>query len=109
MPRGNPKPKKTFAERLASYKTYDPAKEGFGNVNDWKFAWDRVMGHEEALGILGDASPLTVMGFDSMPSATELKKRYRELMLLNHPDKGGSEEQCKQVIAAYSELKSKVA
>ena len=66
------------------------------------------MGHEEALGFLGNDSPLTILGFDSLPTATALKKRFRELMMLNHPDKGGSEEQAKKIIAAYSELKGKV-
>jgi hypothetical protein len=32
---------------------------------------------------------LKFFGFSSMPGAAELKKRYRELALKNHPDKGG--------------------
>ena len=32
---------------------------------------------------------LRFFGFSSMPGAAELKKRYRELALKNHPDKGG--------------------
>ena len=32
---------------------------------------------------------LKFFGFSSMPNAAELKKRYRELALKNHPDKGG--------------------
>ncbi len=99
------KPKRPF--RLPEYRTYD-ARQGFGNAGEWKRAWDEVMGHEDALRFLGQDSPLTVMGFDSLPTAAELKKRYRDLMMLHHPDKGGSEELTKKIIAAYSELKNKV-
>lgn len=107
MPIGNPKPKKSFAEKLASYPTYD-TREGYGNIHDWRAAWDHAMGHDEAVGILGAQSPLTILGFTCMPTESDLKKRYREMMLLNHPDKGGSEEQCKIIIAAYSELKRRL-
>lgn len=34
----------------------------------------------------------------------ELKSKYRELMLIHHPDKGGSELKAKQIIQAYKEL-----
>ena len=100
---------KSFAEKLASYKTYDPRKEGYGSVDEWKAAWDEVMGHEEAMGFLADENPLTILGFDVMPDLKALKKRFRELIMLHHPDKGGEKAQAQRIIAAYSELTRKLA
>ena len=103
---------KSFAEKLAGYKQYDPKKEGYGSVDEWRAAWDEVMGHEEAMGFLGVESPLTIMGFDEMPDAATLKKRYRELMLKNHPDKNpgdpGATLMTQKIVAAYSELTRKL-
>jgi hypothetical protein len=106
------KPKPTFAQRMAAaeakYGTYDPATEGRGTRREWKQLFEQVMGIDEAAAIIGGDSPLAIMGFVKMPTAGELKKRYRELMLQHHPDKGGDEATAKRIIAAYTTLKEKL-
>lgn len=43
-----------------------------------------------------------VLGFNALPSSpAEVKTRYRELARHAHPDTGGTEEQFKQINAAY--------
>ena len=111
MPRTR-KPPKTFAEREAEkeakYGHYDPRKTGYGNPLVWKDIFEHVMGHAEALDVLGDESPLAVLGFSAMPTLEELKGRYRQLILENHPDKGGDHARAQRIIAAYSELKGMI-
>lgn len=44
--------------------------------------------------------------FTNIQSFDDLKKRYRELVLMYHPDKGGSEEEFKKMGAEYEQLYS---
>lgn len=46
---------------------------------------------------------LEILGFTNMPSEDELKKRYRELIKVAHPDKGGSAEFFNTVQNAYQQ------
>ena len=48
---------------------------------------------------------LKTLGFTALPSADELKSRYRELAKISHPDnaKSGSEEYFRQIKEAYDE------
>lgn len=99
------KPKKPF---LSGYKTYDPKVEGYGNVNEWRAAWEHRMGSEAAKIALDKADPLQVLGFTSMPDKVELDKRYRELVMKTHPDRGGDAKEFIAVHAAWSLLSEKV-
>ena len=58
------------------------------------------MDYKQALVILGLAEGFT---------EDELKKKYRELSMKWHPDKGGDEEMMKQINVAYETLKNKTA
>lgn len=94
------KPKKPF---LSGYKTYDPAVEGFGNVSQWRAAWE-AMNKDEAEAIMAGNDPLTVMGFKTLPSLMELNKRFRDLVMQHHPDHGGDRKMFQAVYAAWSLL-----
>jgi hypothetical protein len=94
------KPKKGF---LDGYKTYDP-QHGFGNRSEWRAAWNDRMNHKDASVAIGEDDMLSVMGFSSMPIKVDLDKRYRELVMQHHPDRGGDPEMFKKVHAAWSLL-----
>ena len=48
---------------------------------------------------------LAILGFTSMPSVEELKRRYRKLVRTYHPDRGGDEKKMKAVVAAFDLLR----
>ena len=50
---------------------------------------------------------LVILGLTEGFTEDELKKKYRELSMKWHPDKGGNEEMMKQINVAYETLKSK--
>jgi len=45
------------------------------------------------------------LGFNSVVHQTDLKKKYRELALEHHPDKGGDPERFKEIANSYEILK----
>jgi DnaJ family protein B protein 4 len=45
-----------------------------------------------------------ILGVSNAANETELKKAYRKLALKHHPDKGGDEEQFKEISKAYDTL-----
>ena len=44
-----------------------------------------------------------VLGFDSIPTQDELKKQYRELAKIHHPDNGGNERMFIKINSAFEE------
>ncbi len=44
---------------------------------------------------------LKLLGFTEIPNKEELKKRYRDLVKIVHPDKGGNAEYFTQIQSAY--------
>lgn len=39
--------------------------------------------------------------FSNCKNINEAKKAYRELLMVHHPDRGGDEDKCKQIVAAF--------
>jgi hypothetical protein len=125
VPRGNPKPKKTFADIDAARKRYDPKAEGYGNPSQWREAFYQRMGFEEAsrvkeesqaagtwrseYRIIGDMAGV-IIGANSTWS--EIKAAYRKAAHNCHPDRAAvhgkskevAEAEFKQVSAAYAIL-----
>lgn len=49
-------------------------------------------------------NPYNILGISSSASSTEIKRSYRELAKIHHPDKGGDPEKFKQIKYAYEIL-----
>ena len=102
------KPKKTFAERLASYPTYNSEKEGYGSQSQWRSAFDDAlhnMGIGEAKAIVGEDDPFKILGLALTVTAAEAKSAFRKLILKWHPDKNPGNTEAhgmtQRIIAAY--------
>lgn len=47
-----------------------------------------------------NTEPFAVLGLQQGASASDIRKRHRELMLIHHPDRGGRTEVMSQINAA---------
>jgi hypothetical protein len=108
MPRTKTLTPKRKRSPLEGYKHYDPTEEGYGSVTDWSAAFNERMGYAEATRVLRDDDPLVIMGFTVLPSMDELKKAYRKLIKINHPDAGGNAKTAMLIIAAYAVLEDRI-
>ncbi|HIF5636866.1 TPA: J domain-containing protein [Vibrio parahaemolyticus] len=50
-----------------------------------------------------------MLGYESLPSSQELRKRYKSLASIHHPDKGGSKSMMQRLNESYEKLKNEVA
>ena len=96
-----------FAKLFDRYKTYD-ATHGHGSVSEWRDAFETRMGLDEARRIVRDSDPYLTLGLDTEASIHEIKSRYRQLMMENHPDRGGDPSTCKKIIAAFTVLEKRM-
>lgn len=92
-------PKRNVWKDPSPYGTYEGER---GNPEQWRtffnFAWNRTIAKEY---IPVDETPYTILGISPDASIEEIKKAFRKLMLIHHPDKGGDIDLCRKIIAAY--------
>lgn len=92
-------------------KRYNPAKEGYGNPDQWKAAFDARMGLDEAKETLGDKDPYAILGLKSIVTWDEIKSAYRKLAMKYHPDRNPGDKDAatkfKEVQAAYELLEER--
>lgn len=68
-------------------------------------SFDEVKGRlERWLASLDDQDPYRVLGVSPMDAPEAIRDRYRELALMNHPDRGGSAEKMREVNLAYERI-----
>jgi hypothetical protein len=107
--------KRPFSAIFDKYKTYDPSKEGYGSVNQWKSAFNTRMGLDEAVVILSNDDPLKILGLYKMPGTLEdLKLAYKRTVLQNQHcwlSTASIQDQdfAKKIIAAFTKLKHKMS
>ena len=82
------------------YGTYEGER---GNPEQWKcsfkFAWDG----ETAEKVLNEEKRkwFQILGVSIEDTFEFVQKRFRNLILKNHPDKGGTTETCQVIISAW--------
>ena len=59
-------------------------------------------------GRMTEPTALRILAFDRLPTAAALKARWRELVTMHHPDRGGSAAVCAAINAAYTWAKGYV-
>ena len=92
---------------MDGYKTYDTS-EGFGNEFEWKKNFNKRMSADEMADILKNQrmTPEQILEItDKFYTFEHVKAQFRKLIMLNHPDRGGSTEQARLIISAYESLK----
>jgi DnaJ-domain-containing protein 1 len=91
-------------ERTARlFARYEHSTDGhLGSAEEWT----RTV--QELFGAPSLDKHLETLGFTKLPSKAELRKRYRELMLDNHPDRGGCTKQAAEINEAYTKLLEKL-
>lgn len=95
------KPKRNVWTDLSPYGTYEGEP---GNPAEWASAFKEAWDARTAKDIVNDESPWDILGIVAGSTLAEVKTAFRKLMLVHHPDKGGDEETCKRIIAAYTIL-----
>lgn len=95
---------------LDGYNTYDPSN-GYGNAGKWREAFRQRMNKEDATAILQEQqeTPYQILGVAANATKAEIKKAFRTLITLWHPDKNQhriqeAEAMSKKIIAAYTIL-----
>jgi DnaJ-class molecular chaperone len=101
-------PKRNIWDDPSPYGTYEGE---LGNEDQWSEAFKEAwgMGDDIARKVVGDSSPWAVLGVPEGSTLAVVKAAFYRLVMLHHPDKGGDAEKCKEVIAAWTVLKSKLA
>jgi len=98
-------PKRNVWKDPSPYGTYEGER---GNPDQWRtffnYTWNRTIAKEY---IPVDETPFSILGVAPDASLEEIKKAFRKLMLIHHPDKGGDIDLCRKIIAAYVMLTEK--
>jgi hypothetical protein len=92
------KPQRNVWKDASAYGTYDgPA----GHAAEWAGIFGNAWDAATCKTIIKDESPWDILKIKAGCTWAEVKKAYRALIILNHPDVGGDPDLCRKIIAAY--------
>jgi len=91
-----------------NYRPYGVNEGERGSTSQWKHYFDSAMGIGEAQAIVKDSSPYGILGLSMGCTWAEVKKAFRTLIKIHHPDVGGDRAEFEKVYASYSILKEKL-
>ncbi len=82
------------------YGTYEGER---GSPSQWRNTFAAMSGDEARVIIeAAKETPWSLLGIEPTDDLKAIKSAYRKRMLEVHPDRGGSEEAAKKVIAAWT-------
>ena len=91
----------SYQERLQYYNKHRARPEGFYN-----FRVDKVVAYLPTNKVL-DGEWWQVLGVKETASLEEIKRAYRENVLLHHPDQGGRLDDFHKIQDAYAKAKAR--
>lgn len=90
---------------LDSTKPYGTYTGPLWTSDRWAASFKQRMTFKEAVKIVGEKTPLGILGLGVNATWDEIQTAFRTLMQTAHPDKGGTHERAQEVLAAYAILK----
>jgi hypothetical protein len=87
--------------RADSKMRRSPNNEESAGLDGFEQAKGRL---ERWLAALDDQDPYRVLGLSPRSLPEEVRDRYRELALVNHPDRGGCVEKMREINLAYERI-----
>lgn len=94
------------------YSTYDTSK-GFGSPHKWQEAFKQRMNFTTISPEYKENNKEFVQSLYDAKNMAELKKAYRKLLMIHHPDKNQNSQESKEksqhIIEVFEELEKKFA
>jgi hypothetical protein len=93
----------------AAYRHYNPETEGYGSTEEWIRAAEALASGCGILNIRssGTHNPdLLMLNLEALPNdISGLKRAFHNSLFIHHPDYGGTNEACREALAAFERLK----
>jgi hypothetical protein len=56
--------------------------------------------------LIGDLKPHEILGFEDFPNQQDLRKKYKKISLIYHPDRGGTKKMMNIINQAYTKIRA---
>ena len=91
-------------DKYSSSKFYTPNSNNNSNQNNNSSTYVKYF----KLSELNDNNPYNCLDVSQLATEEEIRKAYKKLILINHPDKGGDSDQFNKIHEAYQMLSNPV-